>query len=33
MGMDDYLSKPMRLDDILKALERATAHYADRNRV
>jgi CheY-like chemotaxis protein len=27
---DDYLSKPMRLEDILKALERAAAYCADR---
>jgi signal transduction histidine kinase/ligand-binding sensor domain-containing protein/DNA-binding response OmpR family regulator len=25
-GMDDYLSKPMRLEDLLKTLEKATAH-------
>jgi len=31
--MDDYVSKPMRLEDILKALERAAAHRTDEERV
>lgn len=26
VGMDDYLSKPMHLEDLLKTLEKATAH-------
>jgi signal transduction histidine kinase/CheY-like chemotaxis protein/ligand-binding sensor domain-containing protein len=33
VGMDDYVSKPMRLEDILKALERAAAHRTDEERV
>jgi signal transduction histidine kinase/CheY-like chemotaxis protein/ligand-binding sensor domain-containing protein len=33
IGMDDYVSKPMRLEDILKVLEKAATHCADKNRL